>query len=289
MRGGTRGRNYLALALVSCAYFLTSSTFPARAQSPSDPIKVPFELLPSGHFLVDVTLNGKGPYKLIFDTGAPLTLLNSRIAKEGGVTKKKGGFNLFSGPTQSDIKELGVGPAKAEDVPSVVMDHPTVEAISDAFEKKYGKIEGIVGFPFFARYSTTIDYQKKELTLVPNGYKPGDYLQDMMGTLMKMTSQSPNPEPKVVAPAGLWGFKAEKGKEDKDAGVVVKSVSANGPAAAGGLKEGDRLLTLDGRWTDSDTDLANAAGFVKPGRAAKVVVMREGKEVELTVTPAKGY
>src|SRR4029079_16119299 len=74
----------LALILVS----------PARAQSPSDPIKVPFELLPSGHFLVDVTLNGKGPYKLIFDTGAPLTLLNNRIAKDGGVNKKKAGLSL---------------------------------------------------------------------------------------------------------------------------------------------------------------------------------------------------
>ncbi len=262
---------------------------PAQAQSPSDPIKVPFELLPSGHFLVDVTLNGKGPYKLVFDTGAPLMLLSSRIAKEGGLSKKKGGFSLFTGPNTVDVKELGVGTAKAEGVPSVIMDHPTVEAISDAFEKKFGKIEGIVGFPFFARYSTTIDYQKKELTLVPNGYKPGDFLQDMMGSIMKATSQTGNPEPKVVAPAGLWGFRAAKDSSDKEAGIPVKTVSANGPAAAGGLKEGDRLLTLDGRWTDSETDLANAAGFVKPGRVAKVVVLRDGKEVELNVTPTKGY
>jgi hypothetical protein len=261
---------------------------PVRAQSPTDPVKVPFELLPSGHFLVDVTLNGKGPYKLIFDTGAPLMLLNSRIAKEGDVSKKKGGFSLFTGPQQSDVKELGVGPAKAANVPSVVMDHPTVEAISDAFEKKYGKIEGIVGFPFFARYATTIDYQKKEVTLVPNGYEPGDYLQDMMGSLMQ-TMSKPDNSAKVIAPAGLWGFRAEKAKDDKEPGIVVKSVSANGAAATGGLKEGDRLLTLNGRWTDSETDLANAAGFVKPGRAAKVVVSRDGKEVELTVTPTKGY
>ncbi|HEY2785048.1 MAG TPA: PDZ domain-containing protein [Fimbriiglobus sp.] len=262
---------------------------PARAQSPSDPIKVPFELLPSGHFLVDVTLNGKGPFKLVFDTGAPLLMLNSHIAKVGGVSKKGGGFSFFTGPQQVDIKELGVGKAKAENVPSVIMDHPTVEAISDAFEKKFGKIEGIVGFPFFSRYATTIDYQKRELTLVPNGYVPGDFLQDMMTSILKATSQASNPEPKIVAPAGLWGFRATKAKSDKDAGIVVKSVADNGPAAAGGLKAGDRLLTLDGRWTDSETDLANAAKFVKPGRKAKVVVMRDGKEVELTVTPQNGY
>jgi hypothetical protein len=276
--------------LIRTLFVLAALIFavPARAQSPAEqPVKVPFELLPSGHFLVDVTLNGKGPFKLIFDTGAPLTLLNNRIAKEGGVTKKKAGFSLF-GPTTVEVKELGVGPAKAADVPSVVMDHPTVEAISNAFEKKFGKIEGIVGFPFFARYATTIDYEKKELTLVPNGFKPGDFLQDMMSSVMKATSQT-GTEPRVVAPAGLWGFRAENDSTDKEPGVTVKTVLGNSPAAAGGLKVGDRLMTLDGRWTDSESDLASAASFAKPGKAAKVVVKREGKEIELTITPAKGY
>ena len=47
---------------------------------------VPMTRLPSGHFLVKVKLNGQGPYQLVFDTGAPLMLLNSKIAKAGGVT-----------------------------------------------------------------------------------------------------------------------------------------------------------------------------------------------------------
>ena len=91
------------------------------------------------------------------------------------------------------MNDLAVGGAKAENVPGVVMDHPTVEAISRAFETKAGKIEGIVGFPFFARFATTVDYQKKELTLVPNGYKPGDFLQDMVASLMKATSGEREP------------------------------------------------------------------------------------------------
>ena len=35
------------------------------------PVAVPFVLMPTGHFLVTVKLNDKGPFKLIFDTGAP--------------------------------------------------------------------------------------------------------------------------------------------------------------------------------------------------------------------------
>jgi S1-C subfamily serine protease len=54
------------------------------------------------------------------------------------------------------------------------------------------------------------------------------------------------------------------------------------------VKAGDRLLTLDGRWTDSVADCYTAAGFVKAGTAVTVVVKRGGKEKELTVKPAAG-
>ena len=52
------------------------------------PMKTPFELLKTQHMTVQVKINGKGPYRLIFDTGAPVTLINNRIAKEAGVFPK---------------------------------------------------------------------------------------------------------------------------------------------------------------------------------------------------------
>jgi S1-C subfamily serine protease len=79
-----------------------------------------------------------------------------------------------------------------------------------------------------------------------------------------------------------------KDASDEEDGVDVKAVVAGGPADKGGLKKGDRLLTLDGRWTDSMTDLYEAAGYVKPGRTVTVKVKRDGKEVALKVTPRKG-
>ena len=165
----------------------------------------------------------------------------------------------------------------------MVMDHPTVAAISEAL----GPVEGLIGFPFFARYAMTIDYQKKEMTLVPNGYVPGDAMQGMMDKLMAGT-KGQKPEPAVVAPAAVWGFTADKGADDEDAGVKVTAVLVKGPAAVGGLKVGDRLLTLDGRWTDTVGDTFQAASSAKPGKATTLVVSRDGKEVKLTVTPGKG-
>ena len=281
----------VAMSVAVVVVFAAAAPCPAQApKADAKPVVVPFQLLPSRHMLLDVTVNGKGPYKLIFDTGAPINLLSSKLGKEtGAIKKKKGGgglgFGLFGGVSQVELDSLQVGGVTAEDLPAVVMDHPTVGAISDAFEDEFGKIEGIVGFPFFARYATTVDYQKKQMTLKPTDYKPGDYLNDLMKNLMAAGDKQG--QPRVVGAAGLWGFTVVKG--DEGPGVVVKEVYADGPAAKAGLKAGDRVLTLDGRWTDTVADAYLAASLVRPGRPATVVVRRDDKKVVLTVTPAKGY
>src|SRR4051794_31555486 len=72
---------------------------PAKTPAPTDLTKgvVPFEILKTGHMTVQVKVNGKGPYRLIFDTGAPINLLNNKIAKEAGLLKgvRQPAFALF--------------------------------------------------------------------------------------------------------------------------------------------------------------------------------------------------
>jgi hypothetical protein len=263
-----------ALALVFFAVPL------AAAPAADKAVTVPFELLKTGHMTVMVKVNGKGPYKLIFDTGAPITLLNTKVAKEAGLIKgkPKSPFGFLGAAEPVKVKELEVGEQKAENVAAVVMDHPTVEAISRAF----GPIDGIVGFPFFARFKTTLDYQAKTMTFVPSGFKPPDVMQAMMIALM-----TDPPAEKMVAPAGQWGILAKEAGDD-EAGVVVKEVLAGSAAAAAGIKAGDRLLTLDGRWTDTLVDLYTAAGSVKAGTTVEVTIRRDGKEKVLKVKPASG-
>jgi hypothetical protein len=187
-------------------------------------------------------------------------------------------------PTPKTMKKFAVGGLELEGMGTMVMDHPTVDALAKTLDIP---IEGLFGFPFFARYKMTIDYQKKEMTLVPNGYVPGDTMQAMMDKMLS-GGGGKKPEPTVVAPAAVWGFAVDKDKDDEDAGVKVTEVLTKGPAGAGGLKVGDRLLTLDGRWTDSVADTFTAASIVKPGKAVALVVKRDGKEVKLTVTPIRG-
>ncbi|HEY1377046.1 MAG TPA: aspartyl protease family protein [Gemmataceae bacterium] len=265
----------------------------ACAEEKAGPVKVPFEMLQkgrlmSGHLAVQVKVNGKGPYRLIFDTGAPVILLSARVGKEAGLTgadraaAKPAGFLM---PGQVRIKKLEVGSMAAEDLNAVVFDHPTLKAIADVF----GPIDGIVGFPFFARYRTAIDYQAKELTFTPNGYKPTDVMQALMASLAAQPRRGKDrAAPRVVAPAAQWGLRVEKADGDTEPGVTVAEVFAGSAAARAGVKAGDRLLTLDGRWTDTVTDCFAAAEDVKPGQPAEIRLLRNGAEVKLTVTPAAG-
>lgn len=270
------------LVFFPCAFLAVwTEAAPIKVEEPlAKPVTVPFELLKSGHMAIMVKINGQGPYRLLFDTGAPVNLLNNKIAKETGILKgvPKPLFAPFGAMGEVKIKTLEVGDAKAEDVAAVVMDHPTVEAISKAL----GPIEGIVGFPFFARFKMSLDYQAKTMTFTPNGYKPPDVMRSMALALMS------GDQPKVLAPAAHWGFIAAKKEGDEEAGVDVKEVLADSPAAKAGLKPGDRLLTLDSRWTDSLADLYFAAGYVKAGTTATLIVKRGGKDVELQVKPVAG-
>jgi Aspartyl protease/PDZ domain len=276
-------RNLIALVMV--AGFL-------QAEEPKKPapVVVPIELLPSGHFVVTAKINDKGSFRFILDTGAPLTIINSKTAKESGLTKKAGGGGgllsmLTSNMAPMTVNTMEIGSVTAEKTTAVVMDHPTVSAISKEYEKTSGPIEGLIGFPFFARYAMTVDYQKKELTFTPNGYKPGDYMDDLTKRLMDTDELS---KPRTIAPAGLWGFEVDKGKTDEDAGVTVTKVYADGPMGVAGLKVGDRILTIDRRWTDSIGDAAVATQSIKPGTSTEVKVLRDGKEMTLKATPVKG-
>src|SRR5262249_10671546 len=208
-----------------------------KKDKPAKTAVVPFELLKSGHVAVDVKVNGKGPYKLIFDTGAPISLVNNKLAKEAGLLddkEKQPLFNLFGAAGEKKVKSMQLGEAKAEGVTVMVMDHPTVKAISDALKTP---IYGLVGFPFFAQFKMTIDYQKKTLTLTPNGYKvpPG-----LLESLTKMIMEGPKDA--TLAPSAQWGLVCTKDKGDEDDGVDVTAVGPHGAAGKDGVKTGHRRL-----------------------------------------------
>jgi len=72
---------------------------------------------------------------------------------------------------------------------------------------------------------------------------------------------------------------------DKPAGALVAQIQDDGPAAKGGLKVGDVILSMNGQPIVMSADLPHLVGALKAGAKANLEVIREGKRknVELTV------
>lgn len=69
--------------------------------------------------------------------------------------------------------------------------------------------------------------------------------------------------------------------------AMVGVVMAGSPAQEAGLMVGDRVLSIDGDTAADFNKIALHVALSEEGRALPVVVMREGKEVTLSVTPRR--
>ncbi len=277
----------LTLAALAPLPFTSAQAPPAeskrKAENNAKPATVPFEMLASNHMVVNAKLNGKGPFRLIFDLGAPITLLSNRASEASGVVKKNAPRSmLFAMRGEAKAQTLDVGELHAKDIPVIVLDHPALTALGGFLGKP---LDGIIGFTFFARYKTTIDYQAKTMTFEPVDFEVRNLMKDLPERLAgpKVAKRQ------VLAPGALFGLLVGHPVGGlTSSGVPIKEVSPGSPAEAAGLKTGDVLTGLDGRWTTTISDVFAAASWASPGKAMDVTVLRDGKPLSLKVTPREG-
>jgi serine protease Do len=84
----------------------------------------------------------------------------------------------------------------------------------------------------------------------------------------------PNQNPTLCRAMGLTG----------DCGVVVQSVTAGGPAAKAGLREGDVIVDIDGSKTPTGAALLEIVANSAVGKTIRVKINRDGKEQTIPVT-----
>src|SRR5271157_3602498 len=187
---------------------------------------VPFSMLPSNHMLVRAMINGKGPYRLIFDLGAPITLLSNQASEGSGVIKAGAPRSfLFSMRGEAEVAKLQVGDLTATKLPVIVFDHPVLKVLGEVLGQP---IDGIIGFTFFARYRTTIDYQVNEMTFEPVDFQIRDLLKELPDRLAGPKTA----RHRVLAPMGLWGLQLARPTGGLDApGVPIAEVLPGSPAA----------------------------------------------------------
>ena len=233
--------------------------------------------------MVEAKLNGKGPYRFVFDLGAPVTLVSNKAAEASGAIAKDAPKSFFmANRGEGKVKRIEMGALVADDLPVIVLDHPALKALSGFLSKP---LDGIVGYTFWAHYKLTIDYKAKEMTFSPVDFEVKDLMKDLPNRMAgpKVAKSI------VLAPKGLWGLSLSEPEGGLEAtGVPIKGVLEGSPAAQAGLRPGDVLTALDGRWTTSIHDVYAAAAGVESGKSALAVVLREGKEVTVSVTPKEG-
>ena len=70
-------------------------------------------------------------------------------------------------------------------------------------------------------------------------------------------------------------------------GVIITGVLQTGPAFKAGVRPGDVLLAVEGQQVKSVAELLARVSALKPGQAARVTVLRQSDQIDLTITPGQ--
>lgn len=248
-----------------------------------------FEMTGTNHFYVEVKLNGEGPFRLIFDLGAPVTLLSNKAAKESKtISPNKRPSFLMGMQGEGTVKEMQFGDSKATDIPVMIFDHPAITAMSEILGKRF---DGILGYTFFARYRTTIDYEKKRLWFEPVRESTDNLVAALPDRMLNPGKKTPSTE--VVPRHHAIGIEIEMQPGDnatsQPPAVKVSKVLAGSPAEKAGIKAGDVLISFGPHWLFQAADLADALHGSTAGEEISVVIKRDKALREMKIRPERVY
>jgi hypothetical protein len=166
-RLATVGIRELTKLLVGALLLVCAVVAPANAQQPI--VTIPYFIDEDGAISVAVTINGRGPYKFIVDTGATVTLAFRNLAAienfepTGGPPRRVLGINGSATLDTFAFGDVALGPATMSDHVGVILDDWAPPRQSP---------HGILGIDFFRRYAVVFDVSAKTMSLYPHGGIP---------------------------------------------------------------------------------------------------------------------
>lgn len=277
--------------------FLAGFLFVLSAAPAADPVpakgekgkrvEIPYRLTDTKHVMVRVKINGKGPFNLILDTGAPAVFITKAVAKKAGVPTTEKGLSEFD---KFEIEGgLVVPGAKGRVEDLFQLDGMNGMGLAGV------ELHGVVGYNVLAKYRITYDFTADRLGFdeIP-GFEPPGFVRvngkggqgqlEMMGPLMKTLAALMGMKPNFdVAPRGFVGVEFD----EKD-GVVISKVLAGSPAAKAGVKVGDKLVEVKNTEIETAKGLTRALAKAGVGQRLRVLVKRGSDDVELTIDLGRG-
>jgi hypothetical protein len=249
-------------------------------QSSAGTYEIPIEISQTHHIMVRVKVDGRGPFMLLLDTGAPTLVLSTHAG--GGARKESwrtfDRFEIEGGPTLRNVRGL------VSDTHQLIgMNQLHLAGV---------ELSGMLGYEILARYRIDLDVSKPTMRWTELSTPPPSPLglvglaetSDVLGAIMRLALLFFTPSP-VPAPAPLRG---RLGLEFGEESLTVKAVLAGSAAHRAGVRAGDRVLALGGQKVKTLAALQRLASAVAPGKAIALKLSRAHSEVSLTLHATGG-
>ncbi len=265
------------------------------ADHPQDPAplpqairyQVPYRLTDTQHVLVRAKINGKGPFNLILDTGAPAVFITQSAAKAAGVRTDKEGWGHFDtfviegGAVVDGVK------CRIEDL--VQIDGMNTMGLAGV------ELHGVIGYNVLARFRITYDFTSDKLLFerLPQFQPPeperlhaaGADTVQMMGPLIKLLAALTGLKANfAVVPRGFFGVELS----ETDGHVTVAAVYPDSPAQRAGLQRGDVIVRINNTDIDTLRDVQRAVSRTAAGSKITMTFRRGRSTMQVAVELGKG-
>ena len=193
--------------------------------------------------------------RFYFDTGAGMCLLLSSdfvsdsifiSPKRKFYTTQAEGLGGKAPMRQGVIKQIKIGPYRFKKVPTYIFD--------DEYNvTSYPYLGGLIGNDLLRRFNLILNYDRRDLYLVPNSHFKDAFDYSYTGL-------------------GIYMIDGE---------IEVVDVMPNSPSEAAGLKPGDVIMAVSNNFS---RNIQTYKGLLQtPGQKVKILVMREGEPLILTL------
>ncbi len=240
---------------------------------------VPYLLTETNHFIVRARINGRGPFNLVVDTGAPMLFLSLEAAEKAGLKRDPNRFfvqlenvEFEGGATLKNVQ------ARAENIYQVTG--------MNALGLPGVRLDGMVGFNVLARFEIEIDPTDDRMKWSRIEYNPPDMREPpggrgnapaevramgALGGIAQLAAVFIGRQPDATRlPRGLLGIELKEDSANET--VEINAILPDSAAETAGLQVGDRLVRIFGKRIRSIEDARREVAEVEPGQTVRIQV-----------------